>query len=401
MSSVIVVGAGVAGTAAAIAARKANATVRVIAGPAGATTLAGGALDFADWTKSPEKKTLPPIADQAFSTLDFGSLPDAGVVVATTAGILRPATGADRALLDLDRTGRGAILVPRCEHPSWDAPSLARAWAASEIAATRSLSFVALDVPLTRFREERLLGDVDIAVRHDDPARLDWLAERLRDVLARNPGFVGVLLPAWLGVDRPRADELSGKVGVRCGEAMTGLASSSGARFERARDRALASLEIDIVNGWAKSARADGSTWSVTLEDGTSFDADAVVIATGGLVGGGLAYAPAASESAAELPLAARPTLRATLDCPVVIGESGAVARAPSTLFGAQPETIAWPFSRDAWIERAGVLVTNDGAATGNVRGLFACGDVVADRARAWLEALASGAACGAAAARS
>ena len=401
MSSVIVVGAGVAGTAAAIAARKTNAKVRVIAGPPGASALAGGALDFADWTKDPERKTLSPIADTAFSTLDFASLSDAGVVVATTAGILRPATGADRALLDLDRTGRGAILVPRCEHPSWDAPSLARAWAASEIASARSLSFVALDVPLTRFREERFLGDVDIASRHDDPARLDWLATRLREVLARNPGFVGVVLPAWLGVDRSRADELSAKVGVRCGEAMTGLASASGARFERARDRAFASLEIDVAHGWAKSARAQGDAWTVALEDDASFEADTVVIATGGLVGGGLAYAPAASESAAELPHAARPTLRTTLDCPAMIGESGAIARAPSTLFGAQPETIAWPFARDAWIERAGVLVADDGAARGNVRGLFACGDVVADRARAWLEALASGAACGAAAARS
>lgn len=401
MRSVVVVGSGVAGTAAAIAARKSNASVRVITGAAGATTLAGGALDFAEWSTSPKKRTLPPIADQAFSTLDFASLPDAGVLVATTSGILRPAAGADHALLDLDRTGRGAILVPRCDHPAWDGPSLARAWASSEIASARALTFVGLDVQLTRFREERLLGDIEIAARHDDPARLEWLAERLREVLARNPGFVGVILPAWLGVDRSRADDLSARVGVRCGEAMTGLASSSGARFERARDRAFASLAIEVTSAWAKSAESRGSGWTVSLEDEISFDADAVVIATGGLVGGGLAYAPAASESAAELPSAARPTMRSTLDCPVAIGESDAVARAPSTLFGTQPEAIAWPFSRDPWLDRAGALVGDDGAARGvSARGLYACGDVVADRPRGWLTALASGATCGAAAAR-
>ncbi|MGH7330744.1 MAG: hypothetical protein ACREJX_20535, partial [Polyangiaceae bacterium] len=228
----------------------------------------------------------------------------------------------------------------------------------------------------------------------------EWLAERLREVLARNPGFVGVLLPAWLGVDRSRAEDLSAKVGVRCGEAMTGLASSSGARFERARDRAFSSLEIDVVSGWAKSARARGDAWTITLEDDSWIEADALVLATGGLVGGGLAYAPATSESAGELPSAARPTLRSTLECRVAIGESGAIATAPSTLFGAQPEAIAWPFSPDPWLDRAGVLVSEDGAARGAAPGLFACGDLVADRARAWLAALSSGATCGAAAAR-
>lgn len=399
MRSVVVVGAGVAGTAAALAARAAGARVRVVAGATGASTLAGGALDFDDWSNGTRPRKWSAIADRAFSALDFASLPDAGVVVATTAGILRPAAGADRALLDLDRTGRGAVLVPRSDHPSWDGPALARAWAASPIATKRELSFVALDVQLVRMKEERFFADAEIAARHDDPERLAWLAERLREVLARNPGFVGVLLPPWLGASASRADDLSKRVGVRCGETLAGLAGPSGARFENARARAFATAGVDVVEGFVSRVARASSAWRVTLEDGAASDADAVVLATGGLVGGGLAYAPGAAASSAELPPLARPTLRLSLECTVPIGAHGAPASSPSTLFGAQPEAIAWPFAGDPWLDRAGVLTNDAGAVRESAPGLFACGDLVADRPRAWLDALESGARAGDAAA--
>ena len=400
--SVVVIGSGISGTAAALAAADAGATVRVVGGAPGATSLSGGALDFADWSSNATHDKLNAIAEKAFLKLDFGSLPDVGVLAATTAGIVRPAAGADHALLDLDRVGRGAILVPRGDHPSWDAPSLARCWGASPVAAARSVSFVALDAQLNRFKDERMLADAEIAARHDDAARLDWLAERLREVLSRNPGFVGVILPPWLGANSSRADALSAKIGIRCGEAMVGLASPSGTRFIAARDRAFAKAGIDMIDGWAKSARANAgkSGWIVDLEKDASLDADAVVLATGGLVGGGLAYSPGAASVAAELPANAIPTIRSTVDCDVVIGERDVPVVTPSTLFGAQPEAIAWPFARESWLERVGVLVDASGRARGTADGFFACGDALADRPRAWLDALASGARAGANASR-
>ncbi|MEO8796647.1 MAG: FAD-binding protein, partial [Polyangiaceae bacterium] len=323
MKRVVVVGSGVAGTAAALAAARGGTRVHVVAGAPGASSLAGGALDWDDWQTKPPRRSLAVDAELAFSALDFGSLPDAGVLVATTAGIVRPAAGADHALLDLDRTGRGAILVPRCDHPTWDAPALARAWGDGALASARALSFVALDVPLARYRDERLVGDVEIAARHDDDARLDWLAERLREVLARNPGFVGVVLPPWLGVRRSRAEALSQKVGIRCGEALVGLASASGARFEHARDLALRGAQVEVVAGWAKSILSASGMWRVVLEEGEPLEADAVVIAAGGLVGGGLVYSPGATANAAELPPDARPTLRVGVAAPVVLGSRG------------------------------------------------------------------------------
>jgi len=394
--SVVVIGSGISGTAAALAAARRGANVRVVAGAAGATTLSGGAIDFRDWAGPKTLAHLDDDAQKDFSALDFATLPDEGVVLATMSGIVRPSAGADRALLDLDRVGRGAILVPRSDHPSWDALSLARCWGDSPLALARSISFVALDVQLTRFKDERAIGDAEIASRHDDGGRLDWLAERLREVVARNPGFVGVILPPWLGAESSRADALSAKVGIRCGEALCGLGSASGSRFAAARDRAFAKAGVACIQSWAKSVRASKSVWRVDLEEGAWLESDAVVLATGGLVGGGLAYSPGAAAVAAELPPDARPTIRSTVECGAVLGEGGSPIERPSTLFGAQPENIAWPFADEGWIERVGILVDADARARGTANGFFACGDLVADRPRTWLDAFDTGARAGA-----
>jgi glycerol-3-phosphate dehydrogenase subunit B len=394
--SIVVIGSGAAGCAAALVAAAADARVRVVAGAAGATALSGGALDFSDWNGDVSKNAWNAIAEKAFKQLDFGSLPDEGILAATTAGILRPAAGADHALLDLDRVGRGNILVPRGDHPNWDAPVLARSWAASEISSARSISFVALDASLNRFKDERILADAEIAARHDDDARLEWLGERLREALARNPGFVGVILPPWLGVKSSRAESLSKKVGIRCGEAVSGLAGPSGSRFRSARDRAFANANVELASGWVKRVHATKTGWRVDLEDATWLDADAVILATGGLVGGGLVYSPGAAATAAELPPDALPTIRSVIESEAILGAHDEPIGHPSSLFGAQPEAIAWPFARDAWIERVGILVDARGHARSSQRGLFACGDALADRPRAWLDAFASGANAGA-----
>ncbi|MEO7113397.1 MAG: FAD-binding protein [Polyangiaceae bacterium] len=397
--SVVVIGSGISGTAAALAAASSGASVCVLAGAAGATVLSGGALDFEDWATSAPHRKLSDDTERAFLQLDFGSLPDEGVIVATTAGIVRPAAGADHALLDLDRVGRGAILVPRGDHPAWDAPALARCWGASALATARSVTFVALDAQLNRFKDERFLPDAEVAARHDDDARLDWLAERLREVLSRNPGFVGVLLPPWLGVKSSRAETLSKRVGIRCGEAIAGLAGPSGSRFTAARDRAFSKASIGIVSGWATSTRATKTGWRVDLEGDAWLDADAVVLASGGLVGGGLAYSPSAASAAAELPPNAMPTIRSTVMCDAILGAHDEPIGSPSTFFGAQPEAIAWPFARDAWIERVGILVDEFGKTRNTPDGLFACGDALADRPRAWLDAFVTGIRAGRAAA--
>jgi hypothetical protein len=86
-----------------------------------------------------------------------------------------------------------------------------------------------------------------------------------------------------------------------------------------------------------------------------------------------------------------------TIAAPVVLGAHGRPLELPSTLFGRPPEAIAWPDARDAMMDHVGVLSDAEGRTES---GLFVAGDLRADRPRAWLDVLSTGAAAGTAAAR-
>ena len=389
--SVLVIGSGIAGTAAALAGAATGAHPRLVLGTSGATVLSSGAIDEVPWEQmAPRMRALSEAEERVLAQIDLYALPAAGALVATVAGTLRRARGADRAILDLEPLHGGAVAVPRSDHHGWDASALARAWSDAPLARERSLTFVAVDAQITRFRDEHSLRDAEIAARHDEAARLAWLAERLSEV--KNQGaFLGMMLPPWLGIDRPLAGEVSRKLGVPCGEAVVGLSGPSGARFLRARDRALGAAGIETIAGWVKRVEREADHWTVELEDGTVHEAAAVILAGGGLIGGGLRYEPSAAILASAVPPFSRLTFRATIDAPVTIGAHRRPLDLPGSLFGAAPESLAWPFTNDPLLERAGVLIGDDARVTGAPAGLFACGDLVADRPRAWLDALASG----------
>jgi hypothetical protein len=396
---VLVVGAGIAGTAAALAAAGRGASVSMVALGSGATRLAGGAFDLEPWE---EAKSSSRIGDDERTILDaLGAFvaPSAGALVATLAGILRPARAIDRALLDLGPLHDGDVLLPSSDLFHWDADALARAFSESPEANARRLKFAALPVSLVRHVEEREWPDTDVAALHDVPERLEWLSARLSSALpAHRP--VALLLPAWLGIEHPRAETLTARLGVPCGEAVTGLGGPSGVRFERARDRALETAGISRSTGRIVALKRE-ALWQAQLDSGSSVGpVEAVALALGGLVGGGLDYCPSGSVLATELPPAPGPLLRATIDAPLVLGMGGSPLETPSSLFGAAPESHAWPFVSPSVLERGGVLVDHDGRVRGAPAGLFACGDLVADRPRTWLEALSLGARAGAAAAR-
>src|ERR1019366_24299 len=183
----------------------------------------------------------------------------------------------------------------------------------------------------------------------------------------------GIVLPPSLGVDRPRSQALSERVGVPCGEPIAMPGGPAGLRFERARDRAFATAGITRARARVRRAEASGGTWHVTGYEGTSFEAHAVVLATGGLIGGGIEYAPSEATLAAALPSSARAPFRASVDAPVVLGAHGRPLELPGSLFGVEPERLAWPFTCEptgptgpftggGMLERAGVLVAADRA---------------------------------------
>jgi len=390
---VVVVGAGVAGTAAALAAARAGARVTAVDGGTGASALATGALDLVDRPASPRaaRDALPGAARGLLDALGGYVLPEGGALLLTTAGVVRPARGHDAALLDVAPLAGRRIGVVRCHRPGWDADALAHAWGDA---------YAPLDATVLRHADERVVPDADFAARHDDDARLAWLAERLREAIAPGArGWCGLVLPPSLGVERPRAAALSSRVGLPCGEPVAAPGGPSGLRFERGRDRALSAAGVEHVRARVASVQPAGDRWRVSADDGRAFDARAVVVASGGLVGRGLEYAPAETMHASALPPLSRPPVRLALDAPLAVGAHGRRLDVPGTLFGPAPESLAWPFARDPLLDRAGVLAGEDGAARG-ARGVFVAGDVVADAARTWLDALAAGARAGAAAAQ-
>jgi hypothetical protein len=120
------------------------------------------------------------------------------------------------------------------------------------------------------------------------------------------------------------------------------------------------------------------------------------VLATGGLVGGGVTFDPPSHAASPEGPDAVRPPLSLSVSIPgvQVAGVRGGVT---GSLLGPVLDGAAWPTREEPGIlERAGVVP--DGA--GLVRaGVWAAGDVVHDRVRTILEAVRAGLRAGRAAA--
>ena len=412
MTRVAVVGAGVAGLAAAWAARRAGAEVTVVAAGTGASALGGGAVDDRPWERALRAAAalgaIEPMreleADVVALSRELGlwELPGASSPqphLGTLGGRLRPARGHDRALLDLAFLEGARVLLPRADRPGWDADLLARALAAAPFARARGLTFAPVAAPVLRFADEHRIPDGDLAARHDEPARLAWLAERLAALAAaetrRGAAVHAVLLGPWLGAAAPRAAELSARAGVRAGEALAGAGSPAGLRFEAARDGLLGAIGCRVVRERAGRVLDSGAGLRVELarpsEGGRraeSFAADAVVLAIGGLAGGGVIYDPPEHGRGAELPARAGVPFALSLEAPVSLATDDHTVDVVSSLFGPDLDVTAWPSGdRDGDLESVGIRCR--GVRAGD--GVFAAGEAIAGRPRTLLEAVASG----------
>ena len=142
---VIIVGAGIAGLAAAWSARRAGREVTLVSAHAGATALSGGAVDEVPWEhllratrllgEAGEARPLAPEVTAFVDDLKLWDVPaDRPVWLATLAGRVRPARGRDRSLLDLGPLAGRAVLLPRAERAAWDADAIAAALSADPAA---------------------------------------------------------------------------------------------------------------------------------------------------------------------------------------------------------------------------------------------------------------------------
>jgi glycerol-3-phosphate dehydrogenase subunit B len=394
---VIVIGAGVAGLAAAWSARREGREVTLVDGGVGASSMSSGAVDDVAWeplVRAAERLGAPlaagrvPADTRAFlHDFELWSVPEAGrPLLATVAGRLRPARGRDGSLLDLEGLDDARVVIPRVHRPGWDADAIATTLTDDPAARARKLWFMALDAEVLRFDEERRIADGDLAARHDDPARLDWLAGRLR-ASVQQASARALLLGPWLGANAPRADDLAARLGVRAGEALAGTGSAAGLRFDAARKRLLAKLAIEVVRDRAVAVEIDDQV-KVTLErDPKPHRAESVVLAIGGLVGGGLVYAPPETGAAADIAERCGASFSLSLEAPVEL-EGAGVTGVTSSMHGPELDRVAWPVeARPGFLESVGIRCTGTRAR----ERISVAGDARAGRPRTVLEAITSG----------
>ena len=379
---VVVIGGGAGGAASAYAAREAGASVTVVTGRPGATSLGSGALDGPDLAALGAAR---PGVLAFIEALGAWQLTEASCQLATNAGLLRSSRGRDRGLIDLAALRNGEVGVVDASRPAWDAVGLARAWSAEPWAREHGLRFEPVAVDVLRHAHETVAPDADLAVLHDDPARVAWLLERLKKAHALQSKCAIVLGP-WLGTKSGVSTRLSMELGRAVGEPLSPPGGVVGLRFESARDALLAKIGATRVSGWAVRLTSNGVTPApvqVELAAGETIDADAAVLAVGGLVGGGVRFEP---RRPFELSLASAAVL-ALRGVPLVTSGSP---------HGAPFEAFAWSgHGAPAGFERVGVWADDQGrlrAADGSSRAtLFAAGDAVADEPRTVLDAVRSG----------
>jgi glycerol-3-phosphate dehydrogenase subunit B len=384
---VVVIGAGVAGTAAAYAAATAGAKVTLVGARPGATSLASGAIDGA---------TVRPFGEDRARVLSFFEalgLWEIGAErcrVATRAGLLRDARGRDRGVLDLSRIEGGVVAVVDAGRGGFDAEYLARAWSLDPFARERGLAFRPVPVEVLRFADEAWFPDADLAARHDDPDRVRWLADRLRKA-PEIEGARAVVMGPWLGLTTNVAEQLSRELGVPMGEPLSHPGGVAGLRFDRARDALLAKCRIEHVRDRARAVCApDAEARAIVELESDAVHADAIVLAIGGLAGGGIVWAPDESDHG----------FATSLDGPLSFALKGAPLRASGSPHGPIFEPFAWSgSSAPCGFERAGIWTGADGRARNregqSLPWLYVAGDAVADAPRTVLEAIRSGISAG------
>lgn len=408
MSHVVVVGGGFAGVAAAVAAREAGAQVTLWCGRGGASSFAPGAFDELPWDELEAAARLvgaelvaAPLPAGVRSLLEalehVQIVPDGAPLarLSTTVGVVRTTRAHDRALLDLTAIRGRTLLVPRADRANWDADALARALAES----AHVTAVEVVDCPVLRYDEETRISDAELAERHDDPARIDWLCRGLRrEVERRTATSCAVLLGPWLGRRASRDAELSQLVGAPVGETMSALAGTAGLRFEFARERLLSREGVRVLSGEVASVRSTGRALEVA-GGAELVTASSVVLAMGGLVGGGIVYDPPEHGAGAEGSDRLGPPFRLAID---VSGAKVSATREhglAGSIEGPVLDCSAWPAAgRAGLLERVGVHVAASGEV---VPGIFAAGDITFGGRRTALAALASGLAAGQAAAHS
>ncbi|MFO0709522.1 MAG: hypothetical protein U0353_06765 [Sandaracinus sp.] len=207
---IAVVGAGVAGLAAALALRHAGATPRLFGGPRGLSHLAGGGWDQGALAKAPavlrsrwsearreaQRAVLGRLG--GYRAIPFRA--EDRPLVATNEGTLRRVLSAERNVLDLAPLRRARVaVVGLAALPMFDARALARSLDQDAVRRGDDRRFFAVEAEHARRAHDVLLNTLELARVNELSRARQRLAVALRRAVADLP-CDALLLPPVLGV---------------------------------------------------------------------------------------------------------------------------------------------------------------------------------------------------------
>ncbi|MFO0581867.1 MAG: anaerobic glycerol-3-phosphate dehydrogenase subunit B [Anaeromyxobacter sp.] len=338
-ADVLVVGGGLAGAVAALAAREAGASAVLVRRSPGATALSSGAIGVApdlaaapgdplSWRRGPvdaarRLAAQRPAHPYAVVGAGLDRLPEALAFTARElAAVLAPpldrprflATpfGTAAAVATCQRTmeagdllaARGPVAVVGFRgHLLFDAALVAAGLARYQARGGPEVRAAEVDLPGAGLEAAR---PHELARALDAPGAAEALGERLRAALP--PGTAVALLPPVLGL-QPQGLASDGAVhariaraaGLPVAETLSDVPSVPGLRLQAALEARLAEAGVEVVTGSAAGTTPDAP---LAVADAT-LEARAWVLATGRFVGGGIARRGRLVEPALGLPVQA------------------------------------------------------------------------------------------------
>ncbi|MBI2921314.1 MAG: FAD-binding protein [Planctomycetes bacterium] len=295
MSDVLVIGGGLAGAVAALAAAGAGATVTVVRRARGATAMGSGALEFLDASPG----ALERLAADEFHPYGRVSGGDAAWLrgrLEEAAGFLGRVLGAQGLPLDGSLAAAGHFIT--AEGAPARAHFVARAAAAGERTRLRGRVAVVDFTGLARWPARQVAEAAEgqvVTVATPGLENFTGLAARFDAGLDWPPrvpeGFDLYLFPPVLGLERPLETPFPSA------EVLAVPPSPPGWRLQRALDRALEAAGVAIVAGEASSPEIEGDRLASIRISGDRFPARAFVLAGGRFVGGGLVSGRAPADS--------------------------------------------------------------------------------------------------------
>ncbi len=274
---IVVIGGGVTGVSAALAAHQRGARTCLIRGAPGATALASGA-----WSGPlrPELRAALAAAGLAMSPTRGALLHERGQrVAAEFAGSTHVGAAA----------GDGVMVCGFAGLPHFNAPTLARLWNPERVMESRTIRLAA--TPAAGWSTASLAAHVE--------SNVDALLPHLENTRATT-----VVLPAVLGITR--SEQVLSKLrehGVQAAEALAASPSLPGWRLHTALETALSMRGIVTVAGRAQlEVSRDRRVQSVRV-GAELLHARAFVLATGKFLGGGITADDVFRETVFDVPI--------------------------------------------------------------------------------------------------